>query len=198
MSWLRMVSRHYYNYTTFWGPPSVKMRLQETPPHPWHYTQFIAPSVLNNGTSTSCSCIRGIKKRLVFDLNYRSLTGTFCAGVRTGAWWRISIWQTALKLLCCAPAICQRTRKTVHIAVREKSEFSIPLVSFYSPLMHQNNLWTTSSISKATSDLFEFSLISSAWWSPYVTDLTILPPPSCFSLRHSTQWWLGDPSCHSY
>ena len=148
MGWLRMVSRPSYNYTTFWGPPSVSTRLQETPPHPWRYTQFIAPSVLDNGTSTSCSCVRGIKKCLAFDLNYRSLTGTFCAGVRTGAWWRISIWQTAPVLVCSAPAVCQSNRKTFHVPGREKSEFEMPLVSFYSLLMYQDNLWTTSSIAR--------------------------------------------------
>ena len=38
-----------------WGP-------ERPPSHPWHLTQVIAPSVLDSGTSASCSCVRGIKK----------------------------------------------------------------------------------------------------------------------------------------
>lgn len=112
--WLRVVSRHYH--TTFWGPPSLT-RLQGTPPH----TQFTAPTALDNDTSASCSHIRGIKKCLILDLKYRSLGSTFCAEVWTGAWWRISVWQTALELLCCTLALCQSDRETFHIPVREKS-----------------------------------------------------------------------------
>lgn len=134
-SWSRMVSRPYYYYTTFWGPPCL-MRLQETPPH----------SVTPCSVHSTCSwqwhrhqllSYRGIKKCLVFDLKYRSLSSTFCAEVWTGAWWRISAWQTALQRLCCMLALCQSDRKTLHIPVREKSALQITLIFLFSPLIHQ-------------------------------------------------------------
>lgn len=83
---------------------------------------FRAASVLDCDTSTSCSCMRGMKKRLVLDVNYWSLTGTFCAEVWTGAQGGISVWQAALELLCCTPALCQSHQKTFHVPLRENSE----------------------------------------------------------------------------